>query len=144
MEDDIDDSIALAPTPQAARLVRRWLAQLAPAVTPAALAQAQLVVSELVTNCVRHAGLRDGDLIRVTRRLLPGRLRIEVTDNGPGFTPRPAVSMPAVSQVTGRGLALVDHLADRWGVLRDGVHRVWCEFDMRRDRGGGIGGPTTG
>jgi anti-sigma regulatory factor (Ser/Thr protein kinase) len=49
-----------------------------------------------------------------------------VTDHGPGFEPAPA--RPGPDQVAGRGLFLVDALADRWGSA-DGGTRVWFEVD---------------
>lgn len=128
------DSISLAANPEAARRARVWLAEMGPPLTGQKLEEVQLVVSELVTNCLRHAGLAADDVIEVVRRLVPGEhLRIEVVDRGPGFAPPESFAMPEASEPRGRGLALVDRLADRWGVLRDDAHRVWCEFDRRAD-----------
>jgi anti-sigma regulatory factor (Ser/Thr protein kinase) len=130
MGDSVDDSIALAANPEAARRARAWIAEIGPPVTGRKLEEVQLVVSELVTNCLRHAGLAADDVIELCRRVVPGeKLRIEVVDRGPGFAPPEAVHMPAEGETGGRGLALVDRLASRWGVLNDEVHRVWCEFD---------------
>ena len=78
-----------------------------------------LVVSELVSNSVRH-GASDGIDVRVTAKA--GRIRVEVSDHGPGFSaddPRG----------DGLGLAIVEKLADRWG-MKDGRHKftVWAEL----------------
>ena len=69
----------------------------------------ELMVSELATNGVRHAQTsfdvvidRNGDAVRV-----------EVTDHGGGS---PAMRFPGPDEPTGRGLQIVDMLAERWGV----------------------------
>ena len=78
-----------------------------------------LVVSELVTNAVRY-GSSDGIDLKLTNR--GGRIRIEVTDHGPGFS----VDDPRGS---GLGLDIVEKVADRWG-MKDGNHKftVWAEL----------------
>lgn len=78
-----------------------------------------LVVSELVSNSVRH-GASDGIDVKVTARA--GRIRIEVSDHGPGF----AADDP---RGDGLGLSIVEKLADRWG-MQDGRQRftVWAEL----------------
>jgi anti-sigma regulatory factor (Ser/Thr protein kinase) len=84
----------------------------------------RLLVTELVTNSVRHARA-DTVLVRV----LVGRsaVRTEVTDAGPGFDP--AEMAPLSSDRTGWGLFLVERLATRWGVNGDGDRtRVWFEL----------------
>jgi len=54
-------------------------------------------------------------------------LRIEVADAGEGFVPKPRDLDR--SRPGGWGLYLVDQLADRWGVRRDNLSRVWFEVD---------------
>ncbi len=82
-----------------------------------------LIVSELVTNAVRHAR---GDHFEVRLAVTPEKLRLEVRDEGEGFSPRIA---PSEDGCGGYGLFIVDRLADRWGVERgeDGV--IWLELD---------------
>jgi anti-sigma regulatory factor (Ser/Thr protein kinase) len=87
---------------------------------------ARLLTSEIVTNSVRHGGSGDEDWIGFEVALSPSALRVEVADRGPGFTPDPAA--PAPDDPAGRGLFLVDQLADRWGSA-DGGTRVWFELD---------------
>jgi hypothetical protein len=58
--------------------------------------------------------------------LTPSALRVEVSDRGPGFAPAP--HRPSPVDAGGRGLFLVDALADRWGSA-DGGTRVWFEVD---------------
>ncbi|MER7623996.1 ATP-binding protein [Streptomyces sp. NPDC126503] len=86
-------------------------------------------VSELATNALLH-GVPPGRGYRLHLYLeLPGALRVEVHDSGDG-TPR--VREP--SGESGRGLLLVDALADRWGVgERDPGKIVWCEFRITAD-----------
>ncbi|MFH8841480.1 ATP-binding protein [Streptomyces sp. NPDC017868] len=81
-------------------------------------------VSELATNALLH-GVPPGRGYRLHLYLeRPGPLRIEVHDSGDGT---PAVREP--SDELGRGLLLVEALADRWGVgARDPGKIVWCEF----------------
>lgn len=81
-----------------------------------------LVVSELVSNSVRH-GSSDDIGVKVTSR--GGQIRVEVTDEGPGFD----VNDP---RGEGLGLAIVEKLADRWG-MRDGRQKftVWAELSAK-------------
>jgi serine phosphatase RsbU (regulator of sigma subunit)/anti-sigma regulatory factor (Ser/Thr protein kinase) len=87
---------------------------------------ARLLASEIVTNSVMHGGSGEGDWIGFDVVLSPGALRVEVTDHGPGFAGVPA--RPHPDDPGGRGLFLVDALADRWGSA-DGGTRVWFEVD---------------
>ena len=84
-----------------------------------------LLVSELVTNAVRHAGC---DEFEVRLQVAPDRLRLEVRDEGGGFEPRIA---PSTDGTGGYGLFIVDRLADRWGVERDAGGVIWLELDRR-------------
>ena len=90
-----------------------------------------LLVSELVTNSVRHARLRTLDLIRLQVEVSERLIRVEVSDPGEGFganLPEPAVKGPG-----GWGLFLTERLADRWGVDREsGWTTVWLEVDLDR------------
>ncbi len=85
----------------------------------------QLCVSELVANCLVHGGgSRDGFKLRLT--LLDRRLSVAVTDSGTGRPVRRAAAWDAPS---GRGLLIVNEIADRWGVEEHAVGKtVWAEF----------------
>src|SRR3954469_9684732 len=87
------------------------------------LEDARLLVTELVTNSVRHG---DGETVRVILdRRAPDHLRCEVVDDGSGFLP---IARPANSdQDGGWGLHLVERLARDWGV-REGSTHVWFEL----------------
>jgi serine/threonine-protein kinase RsbW len=96
------------------------------------LEDAQLLVSELVTNSVRHARMRRGQWVGVRARPRLGGVRLEVCDPGPGF-PAPPPVPASEDRFGGRGLPIVDLLADRWGAGRtaDGRWEVWAELDRR-------------
>ncbi len=87
----------------------------------------ELVADELIVNALMHT---DGPAI-VTLRVLAGpqrRLRVEVEDRSSAL---PRRREAGESGVSGRGLMLVDRLADVWGVEpRGGGKCVWCEFVM--------------
>ncbi|NEB95905.1 ATP-binding protein [Streptomyces bauhiniae] len=87
-----------------------------------------LCVSELATNAVRH-GSPAGHLFLVRVSVNESLLRIEVHDAGES---RPVLRVPADDDLTGRGLVLVDSLADDWGTgPRDGLGKVvWVEFKV--------------
>jgi anti-sigma regulatory factor (Ser/Thr protein kinase) len=86
---------------------------------------ARLLVSELVTNAVQHTrSRRPGGTVTVMVIELAGSLRVEVTDEGA------ARKIPVVRDdmlaTDGRGLFLVQSLADEWGYLREpGATTVW-------------------
>lgn len=89
---------------------------------------ATLLVSELVTNAVRHA-LGTGLLeVELRIRSEPGRIRVVVSDQGGGFVPAPR--LPTAAEGSGWGLYLVDRIADRWGVLSKERTEVWFEIDV--------------
>jgi anti-sigma regulatory factor (Ser/Thr protein kinase) len=85
--------------------------------------RALLVTSELVTNAYRHARSES----RLSIRLDGQRVRIEVHDGGSGDV---KLRPPDSARTDGRGLYIVDALADRWGHyrVRHGAV-VWVEFD---------------
>ncbi len=91
-------------------------------VAPDTLDELELMVSELVTNAMLYGETEESDTI--TLRLRVNHLvRCEVVDHGLGFT------VPDDLEATrGRGLELVDRLAERWGVWHstEGTH-VWFE-----------------
>jgi anti-sigma regulatory factor (Ser/Thr protein kinase) len=84
----------------------------------------RLLLTELVTNSIRHAR-ETASPIEVQVRADPGGVRVEVDDSGQGFEPRPVA--PGIDG--GFGLLLIDRLADRWGVLEERPCRVWFELD---------------
>jgi serine/threonine-protein kinase RsbW len=86
-----------------------------------------LVTTELVTNSVTHGH----GPVELRVRFGTGQpLRIEVLDHGSGFEPDLPLTPPAAGETTGRGLCVVDHLADRWGVDSERCS-TWAEFGPR-------------
>ncbi len=111
-------------------MARSALGRLGTVVSDEVFGDFALLVNELVTNSIRHAGLGEEGWIRVRAEISGSSLRAEVSDSGTGFAP--VVHTPGPSQVGGRGLFLLDELADRWGVARDGAFRAWFEIDLTR------------
>jgi anti-sigma regulatory factor (Ser/Thr protein kinase) len=120
----------LQGTPTAPAEARHALDGLAGAMPDRRLRDVRLLVSELVTNAVRHAGLRAEDRIRLVVQHRDAVLHVEVHDPGSGFELRAPAPDPA--RASGWGLYLVDELADRWGMDagagRAGT-RIWFELD---------------
>lgn len=89
------------------------------------VADVQLCVSELVTNSLIHgSGSRDGFRLRLA--VSDQRLNVAVTDSGPG---RPVRQTAEWDSPSGRGLLIVNEMADRWGVEEHLVGKtVWAEF----------------
>jgi len=86
-----------------------------------------LMISELVTNAVRHTD----ELLSVHIAMYGDTLRVDVTDDCPDL---PFPPDPEHHATGGRGLRIVDDLADRWGITRipaDGK-TVWFEIRLAR------------
>ena len=87
----------------------------------------ELLVSELVTNVVRHAGPpRSSAWADMRVRRYPDRVRVEIRDDGPGLGPKSA--SPDHTGGAGWGLQLVDEMADDWGAERGLQNCVWFEL----------------
>ena len=84
-----------------------------------------LLVSELVSNSVIHAG---ADHIELRATADPRVVRVEVSDPGPGFDERDRRE-PSHNGGGGFGLFLVEKVAHRWGTKRDDSTRVWFEIE---------------
>jgi serine/threonine-protein kinase RsbW len=117
----------LAVTPEAAAEARHALDDIADTLPDGRDRDVRLLVSELVTNAVRHANLDRGDVILLVVELADRAVRVEVHDPGGGFVPRAPAPDPA--RPSGWGLYLVAELADRWGVDSDDRTLVWFELD---------------
>ncbi|MEV5197582.1 ATP-binding protein [Streptomyces sp. NPDC053720] len=91
---------------------------------PGVVYAAQICVTELVSNVVTHVGHGTPCCLAVSMN--GGRLRIEVSD--PDLQGLPTL-IAAEGSETGRGMTLVDGVADRWGVILRGDSKVtWCEL----------------
>nr|WP_254879005.1 ATP-binding protein [Streptomyces sp. NA04227] len=93
---------------------------------------AELCVSELVTNVITHVGAGTVVSLCVTARR-GGCIRVALTDPDPQRWP--VLRRATDDEESGRGLALLDAIARRWGV-EQGAHSktVWCEL-----QGAGLG-----
>jgi anti-sigma regulatory factor (Ser/Thr protein kinase) len=122
--------IRLAASAEAPAAARRAVEQAG--VPPDLLEDAQLLASELVTNSVRHARVGPGGWIGLRARPTLRGARLEVCDPGPGFAAPPPLP-GSDDRFGGRGLPIVDMLADRWGAGRTpgGRWEVWVELDRR-------------
>ncbi|MEX2274636.1 MAG: SpoIIE family protein phosphatase [Actinomycetota bacterium] len=100
-------------------------------VSKGVLDDVRLLVSELVTNSVRHSGAGRGELIALRVDIEEAHVRVEVADHGVGFDPvRAEASAVELEGLPGGwGLRLVEQVADRWGVERDDAEVcVWFEL----------------
>jgi anti-sigma regulatory factor (Ser/Thr protein kinase) len=87
---------------------------------------AVLLVSELVTNAVRHA--RDTGAIGLELASTVTRLRLEIQDGDPSWRDMDSL---ADDDDSGFGFLVVDSLADRWGLRRVCAGKaVWAELDV--------------
>ena len=104
-------------------------------VAPQRLYDLQLLVSEVVTNAVRHGGARQGEHVDLRIALTADHVRLEVRDPGPGFhdvTPQ----LPETDRGGGYGLYLVDLFAKEWGVIGAEGTCVWFEVPLVADAAG--------
>jgi anti-sigma regulatory factor (Ser/Thr protein kinase) len=101
---------------------RRFAIELLGGLPPETLDVVELMVSELATNCVRHA--QSGFELRIASAA--GQIRIEVTDDAGGT---PAKRSPGPEDPHGRGLQIVEMFSDAWGVdpQRAVGKTVWFE-----------------
>jgi anti-sigma regulatory factor (Ser/Thr protein kinase) len=120
-------TFSVLAAPQSVPQARERVVELAePFVDGARIPDLRLVISEVITNAVRHGG--SGDMVvAVTPKA--GYLCVQVTDTGDGFAPRPRAFGP--DEDGGFGLFLVEQLTRRWGLTRENSNtRVWFEFDF--------------
>ncbi len=110
---------------------RDALVDLSPQVPPRAAQDLRLLVSELVTNAVKHAGLRKGEKIELDVRTRPEHAEVKV--RYPEHV-RFAPTLPAEPDEASRwGLLLVDRISDRWSLVEtDDRVLAWFELDLSR------------
>jgi len=88
---------------------RHFTAQLLANLPPRTLDGVSLMVSELATNCIRHAGAG----FRLTVEVNAQRIHVAVTDTGGG---EPSLRFPGPTEPSGRGLQIIQTLSEDWGV----------------------------
>jgi anti-sigma regulatory factor (Ser/Thr protein kinase) len=119
----------LGSGPDAAAEARRAIAELRADLDPPLMETLGLLVTELVTNSVRHT-----ECDSLTLRVAIGKAAVltEVADDGPNFDAEAAVEAEQLddrAEDTGWGLFLVQRLARDWGVKKDErSKRVWFEL----------------
>ncbi|GHE12397.1 ATP-binding protein [Streptomyces alanosinicus] len=121
-------SVRLSPTPRGARLAR-LLTEQQLRTWGLPLEKATHIVAELAANAATHGRVPGRDF-QLLLYIVGGTLRIEVTDTRGDRLPR--LQAPTTAGESGRGLILVEALADRWGVA-EGRHprkTVWAELSF--------------
>ena len=117
--------VRLPPRDDAAARARGAREAVRDRVPRATFDDAKLMLSEIVTNSLRHAGLRPDQFIRVWAVKRGNRIRVEVADPGRGFEPMRRAASDADD--AGWGLYIVEQLASDWGMSTDGDTSVWFE-----------------
>jgi len=120
--------IRLPPGAVSGREARARIEPLEASVGSDVLDDVSLLVSELVTNSVRHARFEEGEAIEVSV-IVDDVVRVEVHDPGPGFD-QPDLEPAHPLESAGWGLLLVERLTDRWGVDRTKGTSVWFEIGL--------------
>lgn len=123
------ERLRLPPEPGSAAGARSFLAGRlrAAGITGSTADVGLLLVSELATNALRHAGTE----LEVTVTATDSGVRVAVGDADPARPPGPRTAVRPDAE-GGRGLAIVDRLADRWGVDTGPAGKaVWFELDRR-------------
>jgi anti-sigma regulatory factor (Ser/Thr protein kinase) len=125
-------SFCFAPTPDSAAGARDFVQRTLAGChyPPRVIDQARLLTSELVTNAIRHTATDS----RVTVTCHGPRIRVEVEDGGHGSA---VLQPPSPGAPGGRGLQIVDTVAERWGdrpATADG-YAVWFELLAGSDTG---------
>jgi anti-sigma regulatory factor (Ser/Thr protein kinase) len=120
--------LRLNPDSEAILAARHSLDRFEGLLLPEKLEDVRLVVSELVTNSVRHAGLSPDEQISLAVAISGGSVRGRVCDPGPGFE-KPTEPRPRTDLSGGWGLPIVERISDRWGIKRNGCACVWFEID---------------
>jgi anti-sigma regulatory factor (Ser/Thr protein kinase) len=121
--------LALDSSLEAGRVARGAIADGYPSLREPARTDLMLLVTELVTNAVRHGGDRGELPIRLELERVDGHVHVRVEDPGTTFIPPPAILTGDAAG--GWGLFLVDQVADRWGVSPASAGTcVWFELAL--------------
>jgi anti-sigma regulatory factor (Ser/Thr protein kinase) len=118
-------TLRLTPGPEAIPAARNALDGLSGLLERTVYEDLRLLVTEVVTNGVRHGSERGP--VGVSVVVADDKVRVEVSDAGRGFSP-PEAPMPRNDGTGGWGLQLVDRVATSWGVAVEGTTCVWFEL----------------
>jgi anti-sigma regulatory factor (Ser/Thr protein kinase) len=130
-------SFELAGGPYAVTAARLALAEIDELLDESQAFDVRLLVSELVTNSVQHAKVGPDDSISLRLEIDAAAVRVEISDNGPGF--EPPTDPANVERDRGWGLFFVSQLASRWGVRPGDDACVWFEIDRDAEQPGSAG-----
>jgi len=119
-------SVRLDADVEAAGKARDALEQLEGDLEAQVLEDMRLLVTELVTNSVRHADAAPESHVALEVSMDSDRVLLAVEDGGSGFTP--AARTPDSPEDSGWGLHFVKLMSSRWGVKGNGRTRVWLEL----------------
>ena len=119
----------LASDPASIRTARRALAPFEADLEPVTFLNLRLLVSELVTNAIRHVPADRAGTIHLEVLRTDAYVRVVVEDQGDGFLPTPNADVE--DRVSGWGLNILAKVVSRWGVENDDGARVWFEIDER-------------
>jgi anti-sigma regulatory factor (Ser/Thr protein kinase) len=122
----------LPAEPTAAAVARAILEAVGSDLPEPIVVDAKLLTTEVVTNAIRHARGTQAVIVRVRRN---NYVRVEVVDQGPMFDPQPQTNRTRAG--SGRGLMVVDAVANAWGVEPDEAgKKVW--FELAASGGGDV------
>lgn len=107
------------------KAARRWTANTLNGLDPDFVDTVALLVSELVTNAIRH-GLYGDITVKILERF--GSLHCRVANNVDATRPR--LRRVGEASESGRGLAILEAEADRWGWLPEHPGRIWVMFEI--------------
>jgi anti-sigma regulatory factor (Ser/Thr protein kinase) len=123
-------NLILAPDELAPSKARELLARILEDQADAEwLARAQLALSEVVTNAVRHGGMGGSGPIRLLIDRTEDLVSVTVIQPGPAPERPSIVDVPDPWSTSGYGLGIIDAIADRWGVHLD-PPSVWFELHL--------------
>jgi anti-sigma regulatory factor (Ser/Thr protein kinase) len=106
-----------------------------------AVRDAVLVISELLSNAILHAYPLPGERLQVAWAVDVSSVEVAVSDGGSATVPH--AGHPSPSSISGRGLSIVEHLCQTWGVRADDVGlTVWAVLAAPRYDGSGERGDS--
>lgn len=120
------DATTAAPA-RARGAVTRWGEEVG--LDDALLLDLRLLVTELVTNAVRHAHVEPPEAIELGVEYVDDCVRVQVQDAGTGF--EEYLPIPSGDDVAGRGLYLVHQVASAWGLEPGPPFGIWFELARR-------------
>ncbi|MGN6791022.1 MAG: ATP-binding protein [Streptosporangiaceae bacterium] len=137
--------VHLPCAPDSVALARRALSDdlRAAGVFDSAVRDAVLVISELLSNAILHAYPLPGERLQVTWAVDGTSVEVAVSDGGSATVPH--TGHPSPSSVNGRGLTIVEHLCQTWGIRADDVGlTVWAVVSAPRHNGSASTGTAPG